>query len=143
MTRTLLQFTLQGRLFGVWKDDVASVVPANSLHQLPLSPSCVAGMSLVEDKGTTIIDTGVCIGLGQRHAPVKSSFLLVGEAAKRMGFQVEGSVDTESYEDAGIVPLPGTVRTAILQSCAIRGESIVPVIEIKELYDRISRGEID
>ncbi|MDH4164310.1 MAG: chemotaxis protein CheW [Nitrospirota bacterium] len=143
MTRTILQFTLQGRPFGVWESDVASVVRAHSLHHLPLTPACVAGMAVIEDRGTTIIDTGVCVGLQPQRADVKASFLLIGDGSKRTGYRVEGSVETVPCEDDHILPLPDQVRTEILRSCAVPDRTIIPIIEIRQLQDRISRGIID
>lgn len=143
MTTTLLTFTLNGRPFAVPGDDVASVVRTPQLHHLPLSPACVAGMALIDDRGTTIIDTAVCVGIGPRAAAGQGSLILLGDGAKRNGYWVEGTVETLAVGEDRVLGLPEMLRTEIIGSCAVHDGKIIPVIDITRLQERISSGLID
>ncbi len=139
----LLLFSLRGSAYAVREEEVASVTRSGQVHHLPLSPTCVAGMAIIEDRGTTIIDLSVCVGDRPLDSGTAGSYLLVGSDDRRTGFWVEGTVETSSFQENRVLPLPDLVSCDLVESCVVHQSRVVPIINISLLQQRISRGELN
>ena len=142
MTENFLVFLLRGNAFAVREAEISSVTPVVQLHHLPLSPACVAGMAIIDDRSTTIIDLGSCLGDRPLAGDLLGSYLLVGSDDRRTGFWVEGSVETESCSADRLLSLPEVVRCDLVETGMLQGSRVVPIINLALLEKRISCGEL-
>ena len=135
-------FSLRGNAFVVRKEEVESVAPGRRLHYLPLSPPHVVGMAIIEDRTTTIIDLGVCIGDLPLDSEDSGSYLLVAQGERKTGFRVEGSVETVDCPEDRVLTLPELVASDIVPSCVLLDSRVVPLINISLVQQRIIRNEL-
>ena len=143
MTRDLLLFPIGSTLFGVWEKDISSVSPARTLHRLPLSPPAIAGMTVIEDRGVTVFDLGACFGAAALPPEERTRFLLVREGDRTIGFAVAGKIETHACSDEQVIALPEAVRTPVIGTCTVRNRTVIPLISIRTLHERLQQGMLD
>jgi chemotaxis signal transduction protein/nucleoid-associated protein YgaU len=141
--RNLLIITCGGVHYGVWKDAVSSVVGALPLHRLPLSPPAIAGVALFEDRSAVIADLGACLGCPPLKKPREGTFLIISAGDLIAGFCAEGKVDGFECAPELVRSLPPVVATSVADTCAVRGASLIPIINIRNLHDRLKQGLLD
>jgi chemotaxis signal transduction protein/nucleoid-associated protein YgaU len=139
----LLLFPCGGTNVGVWDKEISSVSAARPLHRLPLSPDSIAGMAIVDDRGTTVFDLPVCLGMGAGAARRAERFLLLRSGEETVGFAVEGKIETLRCTEDRVIELPEAVRTDVIRSCMLLDDKIVPIIQIRQLLARLQRGILD
>src|SRR5512135_382400 len=142
MTQNLLLFSIGTTTWGVGDQDITAVTAARPLHHLPLSPPSVAGMSLIDEKAVTVFDLGACLGAPPLAEPHKGSFLLITRDDRTTAFAVAGKVDRMDGGADAIVPLPGPARSSVVESCLIRGSSLIPIIKMQNLLERVKQGDL-
>jgi chemotaxis signal transduction protein/nucleoid-associated protein YgaU len=143
MTESYLLFSIGTTTWGVGDQDITAVTAARPLHRLPLSPPSVAGMALIEDKPVTVFDLGACLGAPPLAGPEKGSFLLINREGRTTAFAVAGKVDRIDGAADRVVPLPHPARSAVVESCLVRGSSIVLIIKLKRLLEQVKQGDLD
>ena len=136
----LLLLNFSGVRYGVWEDAVSSVISAVPLHHLPLSPPVIAGIAILDDRNAVIADLGACLGCPPLAKHRNGSFLLMHANDKLAGFCVEGSVERFECPPEHVLPLPSAVATSVADTCAVRGSSLIPIINIGHLRDRLKQG---
>lgn len=141
--RNLLLITFGRTRYGVWEDAVSSVIGALPLHRLPLSPPAIAGIALHEDRSAVIADLGACLGLPPMKRPQNGSFLIINAGDQIAGFGVEGELERFECSPKLILSIPPAVATSIADTCAVRGASLIPIINIGSLHDRLQQGLFD
>ena len=120
-----------------------SVIGALPLHRLPLSPPVIAGIALLEDRSAVIADLGVCLGRPSLKKPQDGTFLVINAGDRIAGFCVEGEVERFACPPERVLSLPPAVATPVADTCAVRGASLIPIINIRHLHDRLKRGLLD
>jgi len=141
--RNLLLITCGGVHYGVWKDEVPSLVGALPLHRLPLSPPAIAGVALFEDRSAVIADLGACLGCPPLKRPQDGTFLIINAGDSIAGFCAEGKVDGFECAPELVLSLPPVVATSVADTCAMRVASLIPIINIRSLHDRLKQGLLD
>jgi len=135
--RELLVFTLEGQRYGIWKDEVQSIRDVSLLHRIPLSPPCIAGMSIIDDRTVTLADFAVCLG----HAPAsdkgKGRILLMPGKEKVAGFVVNGDLASLSISSDALYPMPSYLATPLIDTCAVHDGAPIPLINIAVLHQRV------
>jgi chemotaxis signal transduction protein/nucleoid-associated protein YgaU len=135
--RELLLITVDGRQYGIWKDEVLSVRDLPSLHRIPLSPACIAGMSIIDDKTVLLADLPVCIG----HAPVEGNgsgrVLLMSVREKVAGFIVSGEIGSLSVPSNMVFAVPAYLATPVVDTCAVHDGTPVPIVNMVALSGRM------
>lgn len=133
----LLLITFGGQTYGIREDEVRAIDELPSLHRLPLSPACIAGMSIIEDRAVTLADLSVCIG----HAPLDQAggkrLLLVSNEGAIRGFAIGQEVRRTSVPGDAIFPMPSYLRTEVIDSCAIIDSLPVPLINLIRLHGHL------
>lgn len=139
----LLLLNISGARYGVWEDAVPSVIDAVPLHQLPLSPPVIAGIAILEDRSAVIADMGACLGRPPLASHRNGTFLIIDANDKIAGFCVEGKVEGFECPPERVLSLPPAVATPVADTCAIRGASLIPIINIRNLHDRLKQGLLE
>ncbi|MEK6698026.1 MAG: chemotaxis protein CheW [Nitrospirota bacterium] len=139
--RELLLLNLGGMNYGVWKDDVLSVKDVQTIHRLPLSPTCIAGMSILDGRTATLADLSVCIGLAPMSRQMKGHILIMSEQETITGFVVAGDIAPVTVPDDAVYPMPGYLKTPVLDTCVVHASHLIPVINISLLYTRVQKAD--
>lgn len=139
--RELLLVTIEDQQYGIWKDDILSVKDLQTLHRLPLSPACVAGISIVDDHTVTLADLPVCIGYAPAAGNGKGRILMLSGADKIIGFMLSGEIDYFSVPGDAVFPMPEYLKTEVIDSCAVRDAVPIPVINIFSLSSQLLKSE--
>jgi chemotaxis signal transduction protein/LysM repeat protein len=139
----LLVLTFNGMRYGVWKDSILSVEDVKTLHRLPLSPACIAGMTILEGRTATLADLSVCIGLPAIKREKSGRILLMSKEEKVAGFVVEGEIGHLTIGPDNIFPIPDYLKTALINTCAVHSSGPIPVINLSLLYSRIQKAETE
>jgi len=139
----LLVLTFNGMRYGVWKDSVLSVEDVQTIHRLPLSPACIAGMVILDGRTATLADLSVCIGLPAMKREKTGRILLMSREEKVAGFVVEGEIGHLAIAPDAVRPMPNYLKTALINTCAVHGSGPIPVINMSLLYSRIQKAETE
>jgi chemotaxis signal transduction protein len=139
--KELFVLSLGGMRYGVWKDSVLSVEDIQTLHRLPLSPACIAGMTILDGRTATLADLSVCLGLPKITREKTGHFLLMSREEKVAGFVVEGEIGHLAIAPDAVRPIPDYLKTVVIDTCAVHGSEPIPVINISLLYSRVQKAE--
>lgn len=141
--RELLLINFEGLAYGIWEDEVLSVEELSSIHRLPVSPAYLAGVSIIHDRTVTLADLSVCVG----HAPMKKSgaghVLILSDTEKFAGFAIEGNITKAAIGPDSVHPIPGYLKTLVIDSCGIVNSLPIPVINIPKLYDQMQKPDYE
>ena len=141
--RELLYIFISGMEYGIWNDELLSVKDNLSIHHLPLVHSCIAGISLVNDRIITLADISACIG----HPPVsrfsESHILLLSEQQEIAGFASEGEIGKSSISPDEIHSIPNYLQTPLIDTCVLHDRKPIPVINISTLYDLVLQDDYE
>jgi len=99
--------------YGIWKDEILSVRDLDSLHRIPLSPACIAGIMIDDGRTVTLADLPVCMGYEPSQGTGQGCILLMAEGEKVTGFLVSGEMRTQSIPTDLIFPLPDYLKTPV------------------------------
>lgn len=135
--RDILLLETNGRQYGIWKDEILSVRETGALHRLPLSPACIAGVTLIDGSTVTLADLPVCIGLAPAGENGKRRVLLLSSGDKATGFMVSGDMESLSVPSEEVIPMPEYLKTDLIASCIVRGDVLVPIINLSVLYQQL------
>ncbi len=135
--REILLIRIEDQQYGVWKDEVESIANIPTLHRLPLSPACIAGMSIIDGRTITLADLPVCIGRAPASANGNARVLLLSGTGKISGFLVQGEIDFLALQPDSLVPMPGYLTTGVIDSCAILASVPVPVVNLHQLVQHL------
>ncbi len=135
--REIFLIRIGDQQYAVWKDEIESVTNIPTLHRLPLSPSCIAGMSIIDGRTITLADLPVCIGHAPASANGKSRILMLSGNGKISGFLVQGEIDSLALQPDALVPMPGYLTTEVIDSCAILASAPIPVINLHQLVQHL------
>ncbi len=141
--KELFVLSLNGMRYGVWKDSLLSVEDIQTLHRLPLSPACIAGMTILDGRTATLADLSVCLGLPKIAREKSGHILLMSREAKVAGFVVEGEIGHLTLAPEAVRPIPDYLRTAVIDTCAVHETEPIPVINISLLFSRIQKAETE
>ncbi len=139
--RDLLILNLGGISFGVWRDEIISIRDVQTIHRLPLTPMCIAGMSILDGRTVTLADLAVCIGLSPISRDCAQHILLLSETEKMTGFVVDGGIGSAEISDDAILSMPGYLKSAVIETCAEYQSEPIPIINISSLYGRLQTAE--
>ncbi len=141
--KELFVLSLNGMRYGVWKDSVLSVEDIQTLHRLPLSPACIAGMTILDGRTATLADLSVCLGLPKITRDKTSHLLLMSREEKIAGFVVDGEIGHLAIAPDAVRPIPDYLKTAVIDTCAVHESEPIPVINISLLFSRIQKAETE
>ena len=68
------------------------------------------------------------------------TFLIIDAGEKIAGFAVEGAVNRVEHPADQVRPVPEAVRTQIIDTCVVIEDSVVPIINIRALHERLKQG---
>jgi chemotaxis signal transduction protein/nucleoid-associated protein YgaU len=135
--RALLTITLGERRCGIWKDQVPAIAEVRETHRIPLSPSWVAGISVIADRTVTLADLSVCLCWPHVAEAEGTHALLMADKGMIPGFLVSGAIGECTVPPTAVLPIPGHLKTAVIDACAIEESVPIPIVDIAELYDRL------
>jgi chemotaxis signal transduction protein len=139
--RTLLILRLDGMRYGIWDEDVRFIEEAKTIHRLPLSPDCIAGMSIIDDRSVTLAELAVCIGNPAATHPVAGHTLLVSGEDRGIGFVVRGEIDRVPVPTGALFPMPEYLKTSEIAMCAVLDSEPIPIINLSQLSHRIHTAQ--
>jgi chemotaxis signal transduction protein/nucleoid-associated protein YgaU len=138
--RELFLTSFNGRQYGIWRDQIKSVMDIRALHRIPLSPAKIAGILIDNGQTVTLADLAACIGYGHTTETGQGSILLMGEGGEVTGFAVSGGMDTQSIPPESLFPLPDFLRTPVFDSCAVHHGIPIPIINVAKLYSGVMKA---
>lgn len=141
--RDLLILHLGGTRYGVWGGDVRTSRAVETIHRLPLSPDCISGMSIIDDRTVMLADLAACIGLPRTTQDAAGHILLGPEEDRTIGLVVRGDIDRLSIPAGGVFPLPEYLKTSEIDTCVVDGCEPIPVINVSRLFERIRKAEYE
>ena len=141
--KNLLLIKFDGAHYGLWEDALTAVRGALPLHRLPLSPAAIAGIAVLDDRSAVIADLAACLGSPPMRDPRNGTFLIVDPGEKIAGFAVEGAVNRVEHPADQALAMPDAVRTQVIDTCVVINNSVVPIINIRELHERLNQGSLD
>ena len=130
--RKLLRISLDGLQYGVWKEDILSM-EAQTIHWLPGSGDTASAIAIIRRRTVTLADLSAYITLAPIRREQKALVLLLPEQDKVAGFMIEGEVEQLQISSDAVYPMPDYLRTPIVDSCALSGSALIPVINIQTL----------
>ena len=139
----LLLIKFDGAHYGLWEDALTAVRGALPLHRLPLSPAAIAGIAVLDDRSAVIADLAACLGSPPMRDSRNGTFLIVDPGEKIAGFAVEGAVNRVEHPADQVLAMPDAVRTQVIDTCVVINNSVVPIINIRALHDRLKQGSLD
>ncbi len=141
--RATYLLNLSGLKYAVWKDEVESVREIATIHQLPFSPPCIAGLAIIEKSSTALADLAALIGLPPFDRESRAQLLLVAGQKKDAGFIFSGEIQEISTPEESILPIPDYVKTTEIRSCIIHQEEAVPLIDLTGLFRHIHSADLN
>lgn len=139
--KELIVLTLGGLRYGVWKDALLSIEDMQTIHRLPLSPACIAGMTIIDGRTATLADLSACLGLPAMAREKRGHLLLLPEQEKVAGFAVEGEIEHLAVDPGVLLPMPDYLRTAVIDTCAVHDSEPIPVINLSLLSGSILKAD--
>ncbi len=139
--RELLLLTIDNQQYGIWKDEIVSVRDIHTLHRIPLSPPCIAGMTIIDDRTMTLADLPVCIGYAPAAGNGKGRVLVLPGGEKIASFIISGDIEYASVPDDAVFPMPGYLASDVIDSCAVRGNVPVPIINVLNLSSQLLKSD--
>lgn len=139
--RDLLLVHLENERYGVWKDEILSIREVQALHRIPLSPACIAGMSIIDDRTVTLADLPVCIGYASAAQNGEGRILMLASPEKITGFMVTGDIDTISVPPDSVFPVPEYLKTEVIDFCAVRDSAPIPIINVAKLCAHLIKAD--
>jgi len=140
---TLLLITFNGARYGLWEDALNAVRGALQLHHLPLSPPVIAGITLLDERSAVIADLAACLGYPPMNNAQNGTFLIIDFNEKIAGFGVKEAVERVEHSAELALAVPAMVRTQIVDTCVVINGSVVPIINIRALHDRLKQGSLE
>lgn len=141
LMRDLLLVHLDNERYGVWKDEILSIRDVQALHRIPLSPACIAGMSIIDGRTVTLADLPVCIGHAAAAQNGKGRILMLASPGKITGFMITGDIDTISVPPHAVVPIPEYLKTEVIDSCAIFESAPIPIVNLVRLCAHLVKAD--
>jgi chemotaxis signal transduction protein/nucleoid-associated protein YgaU len=138
--RELLLIRIESRRYGIGKEEIQAVREVKTVHRLPLSPACIAGVSLIDDRTVTLFDLAACLG-HQHSESGKRRVLLLSGQDKPIGIMISGEIDSLSLPEDSILPVPEYLATDIITSCVVLDGLPFPLIDLSRLYRQLLRSE--
>ena len=139
--RHLLILSIAGTRYGLWEDEIVAVRDVPGIHRIPLSPACIAGMSILDDRTVTLADLAVCLGLPPLGRDMPARLLLMSDQEKVAGFVVEDRISRIEASPENVLPMPEYLKTAVVGSCVLHASELMPVININALFGRIRKAD--
>ena len=141
--KNLLLINFDDARYGLWEDSLASVRGALPLHRLPLSPPAIAGIAVLDERSAVIADLAACLGSPPMRDGRNGTFLIIGAGEKIAGFAVKGAVSRVEQPEGQVRAVPDAVRTEVVDTCVLIEDSVVPIINIRALHERLKQGRLD
>ncbi len=123
------------------EDEIVAVRDVPGIHRIPLSPACIAGMSILDDRTVTLADLAVCLGLPPLGRDVPARLLMMSDQEKVAGFVVEDRISRVESAPESVLPMPEYLKTAVVDSCVLHAAALIPVINISALFGRIQKAD--
>lgn len=141
--KNLLLLQFGGLKYGVWEEEVPSLRDNQIQHRLPLSPDFIAGIAIIDNHTTTLIDLPVCLGLPGITGMQKGYLLIISKESELAGFALEGKITRLAVSEEQIQAMPPYLATTVVNTAVIKDTEAVPIINIGALYDRIISGKLE
>ena len=139
--KELFLTSFRGVQYGIWKDEILSVRELDALHRIPLSPACIAGILIDDNRTVTLADLPVCIGYESTGSIEQGCILLQEDGEKVMGFVISGELRTLSISPEFFFPLPDYLKTPVFESCAVHKDIPIPLINTSVLHSRVLKPD--
>jgi chemotaxis signal transduction protein/nucleoid-associated protein YgaU len=141
--RAIYLLTFSDHHYAVWKDEVESVRKVETIHRLPFSPACIAGLAFIDKQSTALADLAVLIGLPPLDRNSQAQLMLIAGQKKDAGFVVSGDIVEISIPAESIQPMPAYIATPEISHCIIYQEKPVPLIDLQALYQHIHSRDLN
>ncbi|MEN8135512.1 MAG: chemotaxis protein CheW [Thermodesulfobacteriota bacterium] len=135
--RPIYLLTLNDLHYAVWKDEVESVRKIETIHRLPFSPACIAGLAFIDKQSTALADLAALIGLPPFAQDSHAQLIFVNSQKKGAAFVVSGDIAEISIPDESVQPMPNYVATPEISTCVLYQGKPVPLIDLNALYQHI------
>ncbi|MBE9535760.1 MAG: chemotaxis protein CheW, partial [Proteobacteria bacterium] len=136
--RALLVTKMGGSNYGVWKDDFKSMQEGRHISTLPLTPPHFAGITDVEGRTVSLFDLAVLVGLPPMHSYEKNSLFLMSDRKFPIAFVTEEVCAELDVPSGDIMPMPACLQSLTIDSCVVKGDEIIPVINLSSLSKELS-----
>ncbi len=134
---SLLLITFEGQTYGIREEEVRQIEELPSLHRLPFSPGCIAGMAIRDGRTVTLADLSVCIGHGPVNQAGRKRLLLVPQEGLIKGFVVGEEIGRAEVAPEAVFPMPPYLRTDVVDRCALIDSLPVPLVNLMRLHEHL------
>ena len=132
----VLVFTIGADRYGLALGAIARVLPAARLRQLPLAPSCVAGLMDLHGEPVPVIDLSRLAGVTPKAVWFDTRIILVdyrhGDGVRPLGLMAEHVLGVETI-DGGALADSGVAAAPFLGQVAATGAGMLQLVELDQL----------
>jgi chemotaxis signal transduction protein len=139
--KQLLLFSLKGKNFAAWKEDVKDIRKIGTLSHLYIDRSGTFDVTLIDDRITYLYDLSVCLGFTSIEKEKKENALIMPAGNEATGFTVEGEIKQISVAPEEAFPIPDYLKTDIINTSIKYGSKLVPVINLSPLHACLQQPE--
>ncbi|MBN2039290.1 MAG: chemotaxis protein CheW [Spirochaetes bacterium] len=137
--KKVIQINTCGLDFIVLREDISTIVKDRIIYHLPLSGKTVSGISEIDGRVLTFLDFSVSIGL-KYTSERKEKHLIILSETDIAGFAVSGNIEEAAVSEDEIVPVHPFIKNQIIDKIVIKNRNLIPVINIKKLYEYIKQN---
>lgn len=135
----VLIFTIDTHRYSVRKDQVGSVEKVGAVHRLPFLRSSVTVLAVIGDHTRTLADIAPCLGHKPDAGNSGAAALVMSDEGQLRGFLLGSEPAELALEPEAVIPLPDYLRIPFLEGFLIQDEELLPVIEVRALFEHVAR----
>lgn len=124
--------------YGVWNENIPDLEDINRIHSLPWSSSWFSGVSTLDNRTLALFDLSVCTAHGSydRKGQGRAIIIQSGEGTD-VGFVFQQEAGRLEVAEQDILPMPEHLNSAEFSECVLKGDQLIPVIDLAALYRRV------
>ena len=138
--RELLLLDLAGFCCGVWKEDILSH-EEQIIHWLTDNNGAATAIAMMGAHPVSLADLSYCIGLAPAVRAKRQPVLVLADHDISVSFVVEQEAGMAQVPSSAVFSLPVYLQTAFIDSCVHLDGKLVPLINIRAIYCRVSAGD--
>ena len=137
----ILFFRIGETEFCVKRDDLIDITGGNIIYHLPLTPAYFDGVVDLNGTTTTVFDLGPLIDIPSSKSS-REGILLVVSKKPAAAFRIDEIIDELTLAQEAYLPMPGYLKSDFIDTCVIKGEELIPLINLNKIIQSILSGDL-
>ncbi len=129
-----LHILLAGTLFAVQRDQVLDITGEETICHLPLTPPFFKGLTHLNGVTSYVFNLANLVGLKTGTSSSEGVLLVASRDKPGSAFSIDSIEEEETVSSDNILPLPPYLKSKYIESGVIKGESLIPLINLKRIY---------